>query len=279
MNENMENVILNNGKEIPWIGLGTFPMRDMECEKAVHSAVKNGYKLFDSAAAYRNAEALGKALRESFGNREEYVVMTKLSNRQQRTRDVRKALTESLRFLGMDYVDLYLLHWPNPGTYIECYQQMEELMREGLIGSIGVSNFHEHHLRELMKYASVIPVVNQVELHPLLSQKSLVDFCHSWDIRMVSYSPFARMHPNLIGNKYLVDIAEKYNVSVAQVIVRWNYQRGYVVIPKSANENRQHENIAVDTLELSEADMKVIDACNEDFRVRHNPDTCDFERL
>ena len=275
----MQNVILNNGKEIPWIGLGTFPMKGDECEAAVRAAAKNEYRLFDSAAAYRNAESLGKALRESFSNREEYVIMTKLSNRQQRTRDVRKALTDSLRYLGMDYVDLYLLHWPNPGTYIECYQQMEELMKEGLIGSIGVCNFHEHHLKELLKYASVKPVVNQVELHPLLSQEHLVSFCQSQDIRMVSYTPFARMHPDLIENESLVKIAEKYGVKVTQVIVRWNYQHGYVVIPKSSNEIRQRENISVDTFILNDEDMKVIDECNKDFRVRHNPDTCDFEHL
>lgn len=275
----MNNIILNNGVEMPWIGLGTYPMRGEECEYAVKSAAKNGYVLFDSSASYRNAEALGKSLKESFANREEYMLMTKLSNAQQRTKDVRKALTDSLRFLGMDYVDLYLLHWPNPGTYVECYQQMEELLQEGLIRAIGVSNFHEHHLEELFKYTSVVPAVNQVELHPLLDQHELVDFCRRKGIRMVSYSPFARMNERLIFHPVLVKIAQKYGVQVTQIIVRWNYQHGYVVIPKSANAVRQLENISVAGFSLTEEEMKKIDDCNADFRVRHNPDTCDFTKL
>ena len=275
----MNDIILNNGESIPWIGLGTFPMKDEECATAVKYAVKNGYRLFDSAAAYRNAEVLGKALKENFSSRDDYKLMTKLSNRQQRTLDVRKALVDSLHFLGMDYVDFYLLHWPNPGTYVECYQQIEELVKEGLVKNIGVSNFHRHHLEELFKYMTIKPVVNQVELHPKLNQEELARYCYDNDIRMVSYSPFARMDPRLIEDVVLNDIANKYGVTVTQVIVRWNYQKGYVVIPKSANDERQRNNISVDTFELTEEDMERINGCNEDYRVRHNPDTCDFMRL
>ena len=275
----MNDVILNDGVKLPWIGLGTFPMKGEECREAVKNASKNGYKLFDSAAAYRNAEVLGEALRESFTCRDEYKLMTKLSNRQQETLDVKKALKDSLCFLGMDYVDLYLLHWPNPGTYVECYQQMEELQQEGLIRSIGVCNFHVHHLQELFKYTTVRPVVNQVELHPLLTQQELVDFCIKHSVKMVSYSPFARMHEKLIKNTVLEAIAEKYRVTVTQVIVRWNYQHGYIVIPKSANARRQIENRSIENFILSNEDMVRIDQCNENFRVRHNPDTCDFRKL
>ena len=275
----MNNIILNNGMEIPWIGLGTFPMRDLECENAIKTAARCGYSLFDSATSYRNAEAVGKALKQAFSKREDYVLMTKLANYQQRNGNVREALTESLRYLGLDYVDIYLLHWPNPGTYVECYQQMEELQKEGLIRAIGVSNFHEHHLEELFKYTSTMPAINQVELHPLLSQKPLAEFCERKGIKMVSYSPFARMDENLFSNEVLLRIAEKYHVKVTQIIVRWNYQHGYVVIPKSANISRQMENISVQDFELTKEDMQEIDGCNENYRVRHNPDTCDFKRL
>ena len=275
----MNDVILNNGVRVPWIGLGTFPMKGDECKEAVKSAARIGYKLFDSAAAYGNAEALGQALRENFNNREDYFVMTKLSNKQQETLDVRKALTDSLKFLGMEYVDLYLLHWPNPGTYIECYQQMEELQKEGLIRSLGVCNFHEHHLQELFKYTSIRPAVNQVELHPLLSQEKLAIFCGRNDIKMVSYSPFARMNERLVKNEVLENLAQKYGVKVTQIIVRWNYQHGYIVIPKSAHSERQVDNISVEGFVISDEDMSMIDKCNENFRVRHNPDTCDYKRL
>lgn len=275
----MNNIILNNGMKIPWIGLGTFPMRDEECENAIKTAAKCGYSLFDSATSYRNAEAVGKALKQAFSKREDYVLMTKLANYQQRNGNVREALTESLQYLGLDYVDIYLLHWPNPGTYVECYQQMEELQKEGLVRTIGVSNFHEHHLEELFKYTSVMPAINQVELHPLLSQKPLSDFCESKGIKMVSYSPFARMAEKLFSNETLLRIAEKYHVKVTQIIVRWNYQHGYVVIPKSANVSRQMENISVQDFELTKDDMQEIDECNQNYRVRHNPDTCDFKRL
>lgn len=205
--------------------------------------------------------------------------MTKISNRQQEKRNVRKVLTESLHYLGLDYVDMYLLHWPNPGTFVECYQQMEELQKEGLVRGIGVSNFHEHHLKELMKYATIVPAVNEVELHPLLTQQSLVKYCEKFEIKMVSYSPFARMHEALIKNEILIQIAKKYDVKVTQVIIRWNYQHGYIVIPKSANPARQFENITVDNFILSEEEMTCIDGCNIDFRVRYNPDTCDFTKL
>lgn len=275
----MNNIILNNGIEIPWIGLGTYPMRDVECENAVKTAAKCGYTLFDSATSYRNAEALGKALKETFSQREDYVLMTKLANYQQRNGNVRDALIQSLQYLGLDYVDIYLLHWPNPGTYVECYQQMENLQKEGLIRAIGVSNFHEHHLEELFKYTSVMPAVNQVELHPLLNQAKLVSYCESKGIKMVSYSPFARMDERLFSNEVLLKIAKKYGVKATQIIVRWNYQHGYVVIPKSANMSRQVENISIEGFVLSQEDMLAIDGCNENYRVRYNPDTCDFEHL
>lgn len=275
----MNDNILYNGLTIPWIGLGTFPMMGDECKDAVKSAAKIGYRLFDSATSYRNAEVLGEALRECFEKREDYVLMTKLANYQQRTLDVRKALTDSLQYLGMEYVDLYLLHWPNPGTYVECYQQMEELQKEGLIRGIGVCNFHEHHLQELFRYTTVKPVLNQIELHPLLSQEKLAGFCQERNIQIVSYSPFARMHERLIKHKTLVEIAEKHNVKVTQVIVRWNYQHHYIVIPKSGSAERQLENISVEHFMLDEEDMRRIDSCNEDFRVRHNPDNCDFFQL
>lgn len=275
----MEDFILYNGMGIPSIGLGTYPMKGEVCRNAVESAARVGYRLFDTAAAYGNEKDLGPALRKNFCSRTHYFVMTKLSNRQQDLRNVRKALTESLQSLRLDYIDIYLLHWPNPGTYLECYQQMEELQKEGLVRAIGVSNFHVHHLENLLKYATIKPALNQVELHPLLSQEKLARFCGERGIKMVSYTPFARMDERLIKNHVLMEIARKHNVKTTQVIVRWNYQHGYIAIPKSAEKERQRENISIDGFSLNEDEMSKIDRSNEDYRVRYNPDSCDFTKL
>lgn len=275
----MNSFELNNGVKIPAIGLGTFPMRNDELRNAVKSAASVGYNSFDTASAYRNAEDLCVSLKENFTNREDFFITTKLSNTHQRTLDVRTALTTSLKLLGLDYVDLYLMHWPNSETYLECYSQMESLYKEGLTRAIGVCNFHEHHLNILLSNSSIVPGVNQIELHPLLSQEPLVEYCTAKGIIISSYSPFARMHEDLINNDTLIKLALKYNKKVTQIIMRWNFQKGYIAIPKSSNIQRQRENIDIFNFELCQEDMILIDSINRNFRVRHNPDNCDFNKL
>lgn len=277
----MKKVKLNNGLEMPMIGLGTFPMKRLELFKAVYCALRSGYTSFDTASAYANEAWLGISLKllGLMGLGKSLFLTTKLSNTEQRHGDVRAALLKSLRRLKVDCVDLYLMHWPNPDTYIDCWKQMEELYDEGLVKAIGVCNFHQHHLECLLEKSTVTPAVNQIELHPLLSQKCLRSFCKKMQIQVEAYSPVARMAPKLIESSTLNEIAFELGKTVPQIIFRWAIQHGIVVIPKSANADRIQQNISVFDFELNNSDMMRIDGLNEDFRVRHNPDTADLSKL
>ena len=278
----MRNPIeLNNKIKIPVLGLGTFPLNKFKLIKVVFQAYKLGYRSFDTSPAYNNEKWLGLALLllRFFKKKEKLFITTKLSNSDQRKGNVRQALLGSMKRLNVRSIDLYLMHWPNPETYIDSWKQMEILYEEGLVKAIGVCNFHQHHLDELLKVAKIIPAINQVELHPLLSQTELVVYCKSRGINIEAYSPVARMHPQLIENKILTQIADKHDKSVPQIILRWDIQHGYVVIPKSSSRNRLKENISVFDFELLPEEMALIDGVNENFRVRHNPDTADFNNL
>lgn len=275
----MKNFVLHNGMEIPAVGLGTFPMRGAELVAAVVKSIKYGYSSFDTSAAYRNENDLGYALEICGKERKEIFITTKLSNAQQRLGDVRGALMESMEWLKVNYVDLYLMHWPNPETFLDSWKDMEVLYKEGLCRAIGVCNFHQHHIEKLLSIAKEVPVINQIELHPLLSQKPLIQYCNSQGILVQAYSPLARMHEKLINNQVIVSLAQKYNKSVVQIILRWNFQNGIVTIPKTSNEERLKTNIDIFDFNISKEDIKAIDAINENYRVRYNPDDCDFSKL
>lgn len=278
----MEFFTLNNGLKMPVIGLGTFPMNRLELVKVFFQAIseENGaYRSFDTAAAYGNEKWLGWARTLSFKRRDEFFITTKLSNEQQRSGNIRRAIENSLKKLNIDYVDLYLMHWPNPGTYLHAWNEMEKIYKDGLAKAIGVCNFHDHHLAEILKIANVIPAVNQIELHPLLSQRPLVEFCKKRDIQVVAYSPLARMHKDLVENEILLNLARKYEKSVNQIIFRWNYQSNIIVIPKTSKKERLRENIDIFDFSISAEDMEKIESINKNFRVRYNPDNCDFTKL
>ena len=261
------------------IGMGTFPMNRLKLALIVRKAVNVGYCSFDTAAAYGNEKWLGRGIQFCGRSRAELFITTKLSNRSQRTGDVRTALQNSMSRLGLKYLDLYLMHWPNPETYLESWKQMEALYREGLVRAIGVCNFHEHHLERLLEIADVVPAVNQVELHPLLSQPSLVEFCKKLGVTITAYSPLARMNGRLIENRPLIDIAKKYKKTVPQVILRWDCQNGIVSIPRSSNRSRLKQNISIFDFNLQEDEMDAINRLNINFRVRYDPDNCDFSKL
>jgi diketogulonate reductase-like aldo/keto reductase len=275
----IDHVRLKNGIEMPMIGMGTFPMNGLKLALIVRTAVKMGYCSFDTAAAYGTEKWFGRGIRFCGKSRAGLFITTKLSNHSQRTCDVRGALQNSMLRLGIKYLDLYLMHWPNPETYLKSWKQMETLYKEGLVRAIGVCNFHEHHLESLLEIADVVPAVNQVELHPLLSQTNLVEFCKKLGVTITAYSPLARMNEKLINNQVLIDIAKKYKKTIPQIILRWDYQNGIVSIPRSSNWARLKQNISIFDFNLLEDEMDLISRLNINFRVRHDPDNCDFSKL
>lgn len=274
--ENLQSATtLHNGVKMPWFGLGVFKVQDGE--EVVHSvkaALKAGYKSIDTAAVYKNEEGVGKAIKEAGVPREELFVTTKVWNSDQGYDSAIQAFETSLEKLGLDYIDLYLIHWPVEGKYQETWKALETLYKEKRVRAIGVSNFHMHHLEDLMQTAEVKPMVNQVELHPLLNQSELRDFCKKHEIQIEAWSPLAQ--GELLENGVLKEIAQKYNKSVAQIILKWDLQNEIVTIPKSVKEHRIIENADIFDFQLAPEDMDKINSLNENRRVGPDPDNFDF---
>ena len=275
----MRTMELYNGVSMPMMGLGTWQLKGLRMITVVRRAVKAGYAMFDLAAAYGNEKWFRYALTFCGKKRSDVFITSKLRNAAQKSGDVQGAFNKSLQNMGLDYLDLYLIHWPVPETYIASWKVLENLYREKKVRAIGVCNCHEHHLRKLLDACDIAPMVNQIELHPLLSQKPLASFCEKNNIRVEAYTPLARMNERLILNPALVALSKKYNKTTPQIILRWNYQNGIASIPKTGNKKRLIENISIDDFQLSEDEMIQIDGINEDFRVRFDPDNCDFDKL
>jgi 2,5-diketo-D-gluconate reductase A len=254
----MQKVILNNGVEMPILGFGVYQIVDAnECEQSVYDAIMAGYRLIDTAAAYRNEEAVGRAIKRSGVSREEIFITTKLWIQDAGYESTKKAFAKSLERLQVNYLDLYLIHQPFGDVY-GSWRAMEELYREGKIKAIGVSNFQLDRLVDLMIHNEVIPAVNQVESHPFCQQKESAKFMKENNVQIESWGPFAEGRNNIFQNEVLVSLAKKYNKSVAQVILRWLTQRGVVVIPKSTHKERIIENFNIFDFELSQEDMETI---------------------
>ncbi len=266
---------LHNGLEMPWFGLGVFKVEEgQEVEASVKMAIHAGYKSIDTAAIYKNEEGVGKAIRESDVPREELFITTKVWNADQGYESTLKAFDESMEKLGLEYLDLYLVHWPVKGKYVDTWKALEKLYKDGKVRAIGVSNFHIHHLQDVLEVAEVKPMVNQVEYHPKLSQVELLNFCKENDIQLEAWSPL--MQGQLLDDEVLKEIADSHNKSVAQVILRWDLQNGVVTIPKSVKEHRIKENADIFDFELSDEEMQKIHALNENKRVGPDPDNFDF---
>lgn len=276
----MKFIKLNNGLNMPIIGLGTYPLNRFKLIKAMYFAYKNGCISFDTSSAYRNERWLGIGIKilKFFGAKNLFIT-TKLSNHSQRKGNIREELLKSMKKLNLKYIDLYLMHWPNPDTYLDSWKEMEKLYEEGLVRAIGVCNFHEHHLEKLLEIAKVKPVINQIEIHPLLTQMPLREYCKSKKIQLQSYSPIARMDKKLVENQILISIAKKYNKSVPQIILKWNIQSNIITIPKSGNKIRIKENFDIFNFELTNQELEEIDNLNENYRVRYNPDTVDYTKV
>jgi diketogulonate reductase-like aldo/keto reductase len=261
---------LKSGVEIPVLGLGVFQSAPgTVTQKAVRFALEAGYRHVDTASLYRNEEDVGRAVKESGLPRDQVFVATKLWNGDQGYDSALRACDQSLRRLGLGYIDLYLIHWPVPGLREESWKALIELQRRGACRAIGVCNYTVRHLRELLASSEVTPDIDQVEFNPFLYQKELLRFCNGKGIQLEAYSPLTRGYR--LGHPALLDLARTYSKSPAQVMIRWSLQRGMVVIPKSVRPERIKENGEVFDFEISAADMATLDSLNEDLHTAWDP--------
>ncbi|MGA9290637.1 MAG: aldo/keto reductase [Anaerobacillus sp.] len=266
---------LHNGVEMPTLGLGVWKMENNdEVKTAVNAAIDAGYKAIDTAAAYKNEEGVGKAIKENSTPREDLFITSKVWNDDQGYDSTLKAFEDTVSKLGIETLDLYLIHWPVEGKYKETWKAMEKLYKDGRIRAIGVSNFHPQHLEDLMKDAEIKPMINQVEFHPLLNQKELRDYCKQHSIQLEAWSPLAQ--GKLLDNDVVKGIAEQHGKSTAQVIIRWDLEHEVVTIPKSSNPERIKQNFDVFDFELTKDDIRAIDELNQNERMGPDPDNFNF---
>ena len=273
------DITLNNGQTIPQFGFGVFQIEPADTAAAVSTALEAGYRHIDTAEMYGNEAEVGEAIARSGLDRGEVFVTSKLSNDAHEPDEARQAFDETLKALGTDYVDLFLIHWPLPtrygGDFVQTWRTLEEFYREGRARSIGVSNFQPHHLRRLHSESQVPPAVNQIEVHPYLTQDDVRTFCAEHQIAIEAWSPIAQ--GEVLGDPEIATIAERTGKSPAQVVLRWHIQRGDIVFPKSVTPARIRENIDIFDFELSGEDVEAISALNRNQRTGPDPDT--FDRI
>ncbi|MED5073618.1 aldo/keto reductase [Anoxybacillus geothermalis] len=275
MNSLQDCAVLHNGVQMPWVGLGVYKVKEgEEVKSAVRTALEIGYRHIDTAAFYENEEGVGQAIRESGIPREQVFVTTKVWNTDQGYETTLKAFDASLKKLGFDYVDLYLVHWPVKGKYKETYKALEKLYKDGYVRAIGVSNFQIHHLQDVLADCEIKPMVNQVEYHPRLTQKELQAFCRENGIQLEAWSPL--MRGEILTEPTIVEIGKKYGKTPAQVVLRWDLQHGVVTIPKSVTPARIKENANLFDFSLTAEEMKQIDALNLNKRIGADPDNFNF---
>jgi len=274
-NSLQDTTTLHNGIKMPWFGLGVFKVQDgEEVVESVKAAIRNGYKSIDTAAVYKNEEGVGQAIKEAGVPREELFITTKVWNSDLGYETTLQAFETSLDMLGLDYLDLYLIHWPVAGKYKDTWKALEKLYKDGRVKAIGVSNFHVHHLEDLLSTAEIKPMVNQIEYHPHLTQKEVHDFCKKEGIQLEAWSPLKQ--GELLNDPVIVEMAEKHQKSPAQIILRWDLQNEVVTIPKSIKEARIIENANIFDFELTSEDMDKISALNKNERIGPDPDNFNF---
>jgi diketogulonate reductase-like aldo/keto reductase len=275
---NIPDIQLNNGVSMPQLGLGVWRASDREAEAAVSHALQVGYRLIDTAAMYGNEAGVGRAIAASSLNRKDIFVTTKLWNTEHGYDEALRAFDKSLNTLGLDYLDLYLIHWPMPrlDKYRETWQAFEKLYDEGRVRAIGVSNFLPEHIEDLTEHTRITPAVNQIELHPYLQQHASRDICAAHNIRVESWSPLGGGKGQLLADPVIAGIAREHHKTPAQVIIRWHLQNGLVVIPKSVHLSRIRENCDVFDFELSRHDLEAIAALDRGVRVGPDPATANF---
>lgn len=304
----MEYISLSNGNIMPKIGLGTDdvlfvrklrssdnryfrrvldiyhrrvlkPYLNYQLSNSIAEAIRIGYRLIDTSASYSNEGAIGRAIKISGVKREEIFVTTRVTNQQQYAHKVREAFYKSLENFGLDYVDLYMFHWPVTDYFLDTWREMEKLYEEGLVKNLGFANCHQHHIEDVLRICKVKPVVNQVEVHPLFTQKPLIEYCKSQGIQVEAYSPIAQNNDRLRRNKLLHALASKYGKTIHQIILRWHIENGVIPIPRSTNKQRLKQNVDVLDFSLSKEEVENIDKININSRLRYDPDNCDFTLL
>ena len=264
-------VFLNNDKKMPLLGLGVYKATgENEAENAIISAVKCGYRMIDTASAYKNEENVGRGIARCGIPRKELFITTKIWNNAQRLGDVEGAFQRSLDRLGLDYIDLYLIHWPVPGCYLSTWKEMEKILSSGRALSIGVSNFEIRHLEELRRVSGIVPAVNQIECHPLCYPKELIDYCQANGIQVQAYAPLAR--GAYLDHDVLCVMGTKYAHTPAQVGLRWAVQKGISVIPKSVHPDRIESNANIFDFSIDQEDMDLLDTLNENYHSASVPE-------
>ena len=268
---NIPSLTLNTNASMPLLGLGVYKATAPgEVEGAIATALDLGYRLIDTASAYKNEEGVGRGIRSSSVPRKELFITTKLWNTAQRIGDIDGAFQRSLDRLGLDYVDLYLIHWPVPGCFINSWQALERIRESGQAKAIGVSNFEISHLEALFQTSGIVPAVNQIEYHPLWNQSDLYEYCKERGIAVQAYAPLAR--GAYLDNDVMCVLGTKYAHTPAQVGLRWAIQKGISVIPKSVNPDRIASNANIFDFNIEDEDMAIIDTLNEDLHTSHVPE-------
>lgn len=271
---NVTNITLNNGITMPVIGFGTYQIPDgVQTEAAVDTAIRIGYRHLDCASAYANQASVGKGIKKSGINRSDLFITSKVWVTDMAPEATAAAFEKTLSELDTDYLDLYIIHWPKPNSR-ECYQILEELYMRKKVRAIGISNFKPHHIEEMIKNEPVMPAVNQVEYHPYLPQDETQTYCEALGIRLTSHSPF--MEGRMFKVPQLEEIARKHKKSVAQIVLRWDLQRGVITIPKSVTPWRMEENMHIFDFELDSEDMQLIASLNTGERSAPDPDNMPF---
>jgi 2,5-diketo-D-gluconate reductase A len=266
------NINLNNGVQIPQLGFGVFQIKPEDTVQATLSALEVGYRHIDTAQMYGNEKEVGQAVRESGLAREDVFVTSKLNNNKHDRGDALKAFDQTLADLGFDYLDLFLIHWPLPavGNFVDTWRTMEEIYQSGRVKAIGVSNFHGQHLRRVLDETEVVPAVNQIEVHPYLTQNEVRAFDAQHGIATEAWSPIAQ--GDVLGDPVITRIAQQVDRTPAQVVLRWHVQRGDIVFPKSVTRSRVEENFDIFDFELSDGDVTAITNLNRDQRTGPDPD-------
>lgn len=266
---------MNNGLEIPSIGYGTYQIRQKsDLEKSIKAAYESGYRLIDTAVMYNNEHLIGQALKKLKYPRDSLFITTKILPQDMSYEKTKKSIDKSLKNLGLEYIDMVLIHWPGVNDIkqrIEVWKALEEAVNQKKVRSIGLSNFLKKHIDHILENCTIKPVVNQIECHPLYYDKDTVDYCKEKDIIVEAYCPLAEFHKNLIQNKDLIEIAKSLGKSVPQVILKWHMQHKIIPLPKSVHSNYIKENIDLDGFKLNEEQMNKINSLNCDFKIDWDP--------